>query len=244
MIRRNTQNADYWEGFRVADEDLEHLTNTLVDREIPLSLDELAEEVVAFRCQREERKIARELSQGDLYLPKNSYQEGQMVVFPTLEYAAGTVTGVREGHNPEYGHFRVIQVDFPKATSREFAAELAEHPLNEALEADRDSLLSPGELYEEHGPYVRAALGAWLESDPAFIRLAGRWFLKELLAEINKGHLNLCEAVLDMADGGPLSTEALIDHLDLSKEIKPQLGVFSLNYALQEDERFDEVGPA
>jgi hypothetical protein len=53
----------------------------------------------------------------------------------------------------------------------------------------------------------------------------------------------LAEAVLDMAGGGPLPTEALLEDLDISKEVKPELAVFSLNYALQEDKRFDEVGP-
>ncbi len=244
VIRRNTQNPAYWEDYRVTDEDLEHLGNVLVEEEVPLSLDELARALVVFRSQREENRISRELAKGALYLPKSSYQAEEKVVFPRLEYALGTVTGIREGHNPEYGTFRVIQVEFRQGQVREFAAGLAEHPLNEALQVGEEDLLSPAELYAEYGPYVRAALGARLESDPAFIRLAGQWFLKDLLVDINEGHLNLAEAVLDMTGGGPLPTEALIDHLDLSKEVKPQLGIFSLNYALQEDERFDEVGPA
>jgi len=244
VIRRNTQDPAYWEDFHVTDEDLEHLGNVLVEGEVPLSLDELARALVAFRCQREENRIAQELSRGTLYLPRNSYQVGETVVFPALEYAVGTVTGIREGRNPEHGTFQVIQVEFPQGRKREFAAELEAHPLNEATQAPTDGLLSAEELYDEYGAYVRAALGARLEADPAFIRLAGRWFLKDLLVEINEGHLNLAEAVLDMEGGGPLPTEHLISHLDLSKEVKPQLGIFSLNYALQEDERFDEVGPA
>jgi len=41
-----------------------------------------------------------------------------------------------------------------------------------------------------------------------------------------------------------LPTEALLGDLELPEEITPQLRIFSLNYVLQEDERFDEVGPA
>jgi len=58
------------------------------------------------------------------------------------------------------------------------------------------------------------------------------------------GHLNLAEAVLDEAGGKPLPASALIDQLDLSGNVNPKLIEFSLNFALQEDGRFDEVGPA
>jgi len=47
-----------------------------------------------------------------------------------------------------------------------------------------------------------------------------------------------------MAGGGPLPTEALLKEIGLPVEVNPQLQVFSLNYALRKDERFDEVGPA
>ena len=47
-----------------------------------------------------------------------------------------------------------------------------------------------------------------------------------------------------MADGGPLSTRSLMEQLDLPDDVNAKLNEFSLNLALQEDERFDEVGPA
>jgi hypothetical protein len=50
--------------------------------------------------------------------------------------------------------------------------------------------------------------------------------------------------VLDMQEGGPLPTEELLGDLELPEEIPSELRTFSLNYALNEDERFDEVGPA
>jgi len=244
VIRRNTQTSAYWEGFRVEAEDLEYLGNLLVEREVPLSLDELAQALVGLRCRREEERIARDLSRGTVYLPRNTYQVGEELVFPALEYATAKVVAVREGRNPEHGDFGVIQVEFPNNRRREFAAGLAVHSLNDAPPVEEEGLLTPEELYEKHGPSVRAALNDRLEDEPAFIRLAGRWFLKELLVEISEGQLNLAEAVLDMAGGGPLPTENLIGDLDLPGQVDPQLGVFSLNYALQEDDRFDEVGPA
>jgi hypothetical protein len=244
VIRRNTQDPAYWEEFRVTEQDLEHLGNVLVEREIPLPLDELAKALVAFRCQREENQITEELSRGTLYVPKSSYQVGEDIVFPLFEYAVGTAVDVRDGHNPEHGQFQVVRVKFATGKFREFAAQLAEHPLNETAQVVQEDLIPPDALYQEYGPYVRSALVAALEAELGFIRLAGEWFLRDLLAEINEGHLNLAEAVLDMANGGPLPTGSLIGELDLAKEVKPQLAIFSLNYALQEDERFDEVGPA
>jgi hypothetical protein len=47
-----------------------------------------------------------------------------------------------------------------------------------------------------------------------------------------------------MANGGPLPTLAIMEHLDFSNEQNTKLAEFSLDYALQEDNRFDEVGPA
>ena len=44
--------------------------------------------------------------------------------------------------------------------------------------------------------------------------------------------------------GKPLPTTALIEQLELSGNVNPKLIEFSMNYALQEDGRFDEVGPS
>jgi hypothetical protein len=95
-----------------------------------------------------------------------------------------------------------------------------------------------------YGPKLADRLEQRLEAEPEFIRLADKWFRKDLLVEVHEGHLNLAEAVLDVAGGGPLPTEELLGDVELPEEISPQLRVFSLNYALQQDQRFDEVGPA
>jgi hypothetical protein len=64
------------------------------------------------------------------------------------------------------------------------------------------------------------------------------------LFDISIGHLNLCEAVLEMANGGPLSTKELIEQIELPTSNNEYLTEFSLNYALEKDGRFDEVGPS
>jgi hypothetical protein len=59
-----------------------------------------------------------------------------------------------------------------------------------------------------------------------------------------KDSLNIAEATLDMANGEPLPTATILQHLDVESGVHPVLAEFSLNYALYQDSRFDEVGPS
>lgn len=249
MIQRKTQSSRYWdEEFTITSDDLQFLSTLLVEEELPRSAEELGHILVVHKCEQEQALIEQALSKGTPYQPKQSYEKGEQVIFPALDYEAGQVTGLRPGHNPQYDSFQVIQVKMEDGDSREFAAELeADHVLNDerAVSAQEESeLRSPEELANLYGPQVGRMLEERLESEPDFVRLAGKWFPKDLLVDVHVGHLNLAEAVLDMAAGGPLPTKDLLGDLELPEEITPQLRIFSLNYALQEDERFDEVGPA
>ncbi len=245
MIQRKTQDPAYWdEQFTITPEDLQHLSTLLVDDELPRSAEELGRALVLQRSRQEEATIKRALGKGAPYQPKQSYEVGQQVVFPNMGYRAGEVTGLRPGRNPEYDEFQVIQVRFENGEEHEFAAEFkGKHVLNAEIEVS-ETIIPPEELAQMYGPQVGKKLEHHLEANPTFVRLAGKWFRRDLLVEVHEGHLNLAEAVLDVANGGPLPTEALLGDVELPEEISPQLRVFSLNYALQKDERFDEVGPA
>lgn len=249
MIQRKTQNPAYWgDELTIIPDDLQYLSTLLVEEELPCSAEKLGQALVLHRCRQEEALIERAMSKGTPYHLKRSYEIGEQVVFPALGYRVGEVVGVRPGHNPEYGSFRVIKVKFEKGKKREFAAELtADHPLNRDMQAGAAEGVeqhTPEELATLYGPLVGKVLEKHLESEPDFVRLANKWFRRDLLVEVHIGHLNLAEAVLDMTGGGALPTEALLGDLELPEETTPQLRIFSLNYALQEDERFDEVGPA
>ena len=242
MTQWKTRYPAYWgDEFIVTSDDLQYLSTLLVEDELPRSAEELSRALVLHRCREEEALIERALSKGTPYRPSHSYEVDECVVFPVLGYRVGKVVGVRSGHNPEYDSFQVIQVEFEDGRRREFAAELAHHPLNHEEETGAE--FSPEELATLYGPQVSAVLEKRLEAEPDFVCLAGKWFREDMLVEVHVGHLNLAEAVLDMAEGGPLPTEALLGDLELPEEITPQLRIFSLNYALQKDERFDEVGP-
>jgi hypothetical protein len=96
----------------------------------------------------------------------------------------------------------------------------------------------------EHGESIQKELEAAFEADEGLVKIAGRWFPRALLVDINQGQLNLAEAVLDMSGGEPLPTAALLKDIELPAGENPKLAEFSLNYALEADDRFDEVGPA
>jgi hypothetical protein len=250
VIRRATQSSDYWgKNFSITANDLEHLLNLFMEDELPRSGDELALEIIRYRCQREETAISRELAKGKLFQPKQHYELGERLVFPALEYAVGEVIAIRPGTNPEYGDFNVLSVRLEdNARVREFACDFPyPHRLNEdiveAEGGEGSDLRSPEELHASYSVGVGDKLVAKLR-DGDFVCLFGKWFPRALLAELNIGHLNLAEAVLDMAGGGPLPTEKLLKDVGLPAEINPRLQEFSLNYALSRDERFDEVGSA
>lgn len=250
MSIRATQSPDYWGSrFTLSGDDRELLLNLFVEDEQPRSSDELAQALIRHRVEREEYAIRRkQQAQGTLYQPKRTFQVDEQVVFPALDFAVGRVMSVRTGNNPDIAiPFRVIQVNMDGGGVREFAAEMAsDHRLNDdtVLLSPTDELVSPEEIYSRNKDAFVPHLRELLRNSPEFVWLAGKWFPRSLLVEINEGQLNIAEAILDMNGGGPLPTEALLPELGLPAEVNRALQIFSLNYALYTDERFDEVGPA
>jgi hypothetical protein len=162
-----------------------------------------------------------------------------------MDWQHARVIELRKGVNPELVDFDVIRVDFGGDDIREFAAGLEDHHLNRPETAQRENGgTNLAELLDEHGEHLSAALLEELSTNPDFVYIAGRWFPHALLMDINEGYLNLAEAVLDMAGGGPLDTKYLIEQIEIPAGSNPKLLEFSLDLALQEDPRFDEVGPA
>jgi hypothetical protein len=238
----------YWSDFDVADDDLDAIYNLLLEREVPLTTMEMASALIEQRLERLEEEAKQAAGAGhEVYLPAEGYKVGQTLVFPAIGNAVGEVVGIREGENPDLGAFEVIEVDFEEDDQlREFAAKLEDHILNRPVESesDGDSLESVEGVLTTYGDLIEERLAAKLESVEDIVRIAGKWFPRALLAEINVGHLNLAEAALDVAEGGPLPTKELLEHIEKPAGIDPALMEFSVDYALQEDDRFDEVGPA
>jgi hypothetical protein len=247
MVMANfTIDEGYWEGFELQDEDIEFLYTYLLESEVPMTTRELVNALVKERIRHEKQAIEEQRSSGgDLYQPKETYTVGQKLVFSALGWRKGEVVAARPGNNPDLGDFQVIQVELENGETRNFAGNLENHKLNAPLQIAQDiAVLDVDTVLQEYGEDLEESLGEGLESNDDFVRIAGRWFPRALLVDVNEGHLNLAEAVLDMAGGGPSPTNALLEQIDLSAHANLKLLEFSLDLALQEDPRFDEVGPS
>jgi hypothetical protein len=237
---------DYWENFQLKDPDIEFLYNHLLETETPATSDELVGVLVAERIQQEKLAFEQQRSSGsDIYFPKDRFEIDQSLVFPGLDWRRGKVIGIRSGSNPDLGAFDVIQVSFDAGEKREFAAGLNEHALNAApVIAEADASVDTPQVLSIHGDELVERLETGLKANSDFVRIAGRWFPRALLEDINTGHLNLAEAVLDMAGGGPSKTRDLLKQIEIASNTNAKLLEFSMDYALEEDPRFDEVGAA
>ena len=245
--------AQNWaRNFTVEPDDVEDLTSLLLEREQPLNTEALALALVEGRLAHEASLVQEQFRDAIVYNPSLSYNQGQRVIFPVFDYSIGRVTDIRPGNNPDYGDFAVIRIAFEGqdgGPQREFAAELTTpHELSEAHDDLVAALSSAGDLtaeviLAEAGDDILYSVEKALMEAPGLVQVAGHWFPKDLLAEVNQGHLHLAEAVLDINGGGPLRTDEILDQIGGLESGSRALQIFSLNNTLRSDDRFDEVGP-
>jgi len=236
--------SDYWKNLQITPQDLEFLHTHLFETETPLTTRELVSVLVTERNRAELLEIKKRRTQDvKAYVPKESYEVGDDVVFSMLNWKKGKVTDLRDGSNPELGEFKVITVEMEDGSNRLFSANLANHPLNELKDSADEEKLDMEAVFRINGHALDKKLEKTLLEDQETVRIAGRWFPRALLVEVNVGNLNLAEAALDMSGGEPLPTHSLLKDVALA-DVNPKLAEFSLNLALQDDGRFDEVGPA
>ena len=238
---------DYWQTFFLDQKDLEFLSTYLFENETPLTEKELVPILVGERIRKERASlIEQQKSIGKMYLPEGRYQVGESLVFPALDWKKGKIVGSRPGVNPSMGEFEVIEVELEGGSSRHLAAGLENHKLNHPVEIPLDDqVLNPEYVIRTYGTGLEQKLEKALSGDKDLVKVAARWFPRALMLDINIGQLNLAEAILDeSAAGKPLATPGLLEQLEISGNVNPKLIEFSMNHALQEDGRFDEVGPA
>jgi hypothetical protein len=248
VIQRRTQTAAYWqEQFTLTEEDVGSVYDLILDQGSPVPTAILTQALIERHCRQEERILKDELSKGAVYQPKDVYKVGQSIIFPALDYALGTVVGTRPGSSPGHGDFVVIQVKFEDDNDiREFASGLhGEHELNrEAGEEDiwvTEDLLPVAELCQRHGFQVGKMLVSSLQARSEFVAFRERWFLRDLLVPIQLVHLNIAEALVEIKSM-PLPTIDFLSDLELPAESSEEIRLFSINCALEADERFDNVG--
>jgi hypothetical protein len=184
-----------------------------------------------------------------VYRPNGSFEVGETLVFPHLDFAVGTVVNLRDGHNPEYDDFRVITVRLEgdgNGKKRQFAADFqAPHKLafDDVSSLESALIPSPDALYGQFGELVMSRLEKQLQAHPEFVVFRGQWLVKAVLADVHVGLLNIAEAMLDVA-GEPMVPRAFLGTLELPAEIPEPVQVFSLNLAMSQDPRFEDVGDA
>jgi hypothetical protein len=246
VIHRQTQTAEYWNSFRVKPEDAEFIYGAMLDSGRPMRSNELAQNLLQQHVERENAALRKQLS-GDaaVYLPRNTYAVGDLLSFPLIGFATGTVTAIRQSNTGEGEHFPIISVDMSDGVRREFASAYPlPHPLNDldvnAL-TSADTLKTPEELFALHGAALTGTVEASLKTNTEYIQIGEEWFLRAMMTEVNVGHLNLAEAVLEMANGAPLTTDVILRDLGLPADVGANVQEASLNSALANDPRFDEV---
>jgi len=243
-MRLDTLTLRYWQDFELAEGELEYLSELLIEEESPLTVEGLAQRLMEKRVSEEKAVWDDRKAKGLIYQPKEVYAEGDRLVFSGLGDAAGTVVGVRPGRHPDYAPFDVIEVRMEgDGEIREFAANLSHpHALNFiAVDEDQDLGLDDmaalsGILLERYAERVTPVLLERLRESPEFVSFGEEWFLRGFLLPIQQGHLNLAEAVLDLA-GGFSSSEEMVDVLEMPRESGRAVQMFSLNHALATDEQ-------
>jgi hypothetical protein len=249
LVQRKTQTPAYWQGqFTVSNKDIESIYNKILEENRVVTVDEIALILVKRQFQAEEMAARSEFQQGKLYQPKESFAVGEQVVFPILDFAVGTVTTVRQGQHPVHGDFTVIGVNFENGDRvREFAANFDRpHALNadsnQSL-ANLQGLMSPEEIYQSYGEFIRPKVKAAIENSNDFVRFHNQYFLRDFLPDFHEGLFNIADAAIDI-NNGPLSVDALIEQMGLTDGAEiPDTLRFSVSYRLANDERFDDVGP-
>jgi len=244
--RLRTQEASFWKSdYKVSEDDLDYLTGVILEAGQPARLDDLVSALMLRLIHREKERAARQVSDGEVYRPADHYDVGQNLYFTDRDLAQATVVNVRPGVNPRYSDFQVIRVDFEDGTELEFASDLdIAHPLNrppEELVGGSAEDLSEEEILQTYRGDVSPRLEEALESDEGWVQFDGVWFLSELLPEFHVGHLNLAEAAIYEA-ARPLPVTEILGRLELGLAGSRQAQLFSLNLALAQDERFDNVG--
>jgi len=236
--------GSYWHNLKIEEGDIEYLYNFLFEKETPLLTAVLARAMIKERIANEiNSQKSRQKKLGTTYLPKDKHKIGEHLVFPALNWEKGVVKSLRDGKNPDLEPFKIIEVEFENGKKRAFASELEAHILNAPQQVNVvDPSLDEVIIFNKFGKQIVDKLEKELLISKDLVRIGTDWFPKSLIIDFNLGHLNLAEAVLDMHNGGPLDPKELLEQIEADVSENPELSEFSLNFALQEDERFDEVG--
>ncbi len=243
-MKGSTQKLD-WSQVAITEDDLESIYNFLLEKETPMTPFEMAEFIISERIKDYQTNIVDKANADEsLYRPSAEYKEGDTIEFPCNGSLRGVVESVRSGNNPDLGSFSVIKVTLSDGSVREFASQLEAHKLNDYDYSNTDrNNLDKSFVFKKYGKSIAKTIAEELEKNEDLVKISGFWFPQALLSEVNPGFLNLAEAVLEMEEGRPVRTKEILEQVDYPIDSNEKLTEFSFNFALQQDERFAEVGP-
>src|SRR5215468_10062746 len=156
----------YWENLQINRPDVEYLHTYLFENETPLTARELMTIFVNERVRAERAaEQARRQAGGKTYFPKESYQVGESLVFPALNWKHGKVTAARSGQNPEIGNFDVLTVELEDGGERLFASNLSHHALNDQPASVEETGFDAETLLKEYGNVIEKKLEAAFRED-------------------------------------------------------------------------------
>ena len=124
-----------WQNISIEPEDLEFLSSYLLEQETPLGPEELATQLIAQRLSKP-APVPGAAEGLRVYLPKERFTQEERLIFPALKGASGRVAAVRPAATLNGKSFEVIQVEFANNSTREFAASLNQHVLNDPPKPD------------------------------------------------------------------------------------------------------------
>ena len=248
--------AQHWAyTFSIGPDDINNITNLLLDGETPLTAIQLATEIINKRRISKRQQLQERYLDTKVYRPCERYQVGDRLMFSHLDFATARIVSLRQGRTAQLAPITVAAVEFDDHNGlsdsdlREFVVDYQEeHPLN-SHELNRhpclaDEDFSVDDILSDPEISIIKQVNDSLERNPDLVRIAGTWFVRELMVEADIGHLHLAEAVLDMHDGGPLTPKQVLSEIGGLGQAPEPLQIFSLNYFMNQDKRFDEVGPA
>lgn len=242
--------ATQWvKNFVVTSADIDDITSYLLEKETPMTTRELATFIIRKKLSSAKTAHEDRFRKAKAYNPAESYANGERLMFSRMDFAVGTVTGKRTGTNSVYGTYDVITVTFENGGGiKEFATNLtADH----ALKADPSGAssvvvenLKVEDILGVASIEVTTRMLESLRGNKDLKQVAGFWFPKDLVIAVDIGALHLAEAILDMMGGGPMTTREILEQIGSLGDAAPALQDFSLNLAMSQDRRFNEVGPA
>jgi len=206
LNQRPTQTLDFWQSkYQVTDQAIEALYNKFLESGEPAFVDEVGLFFVQQAIEAEEQAIRAELQQGKIYHIDLSYEVGDQLIFPHLDYLAGTVVNIKPGCNPSDGDFSILEVTFDDKnhTTANFAADFKSHHILSSTYEEEAGDSGASEVQKIYGKYqhvIRSKVEQGLQQNDEFVHCDSQWFLTDLLIDVPVGLLNIVDAAIDIND--------------------------------------------